>query len=81
MLSGNKALQIEFLKDVTEMGFSALPKTIRLRVEKVDQFTKDSIEKKKKKLEAVEEEFKKNKRRNIKILEKHFHDRTLQPLS
>ncbi|MCA4774899.1 hypothetical protein IHO40_01895 [Wolbachia endosymbiont of Mansonella ozzardi] len=49
--------------------------------EQWDQFIKDSIEKEKKKLEAAEEEFKKNKRRNIEILEKHFHDRTLQPPS
>jgi len=46
--------------------------------EKWDQFVKDSIEKD---LEAAKKESKTNKEKNIKILEKHFHDRTIQPIS
>lgn len=44
-----------------------------------DQFVKNSLEKKD--LEAVKEQSKKNKKENIETLEKHFHDRTLQPMS
>ncbi|CCE77825.1 MULTISPECIES: hypothetical protein [Wolbachia] len=46
--------------------------------EQWDQFVKDSI---KKDLEAVKEQSKKNKKENIETLEKHFHDRTIQPIS
>ncbi|RDD35374.1 hypothetical protein Wcon_00439 [Wolbachia endosymbiont of Cylisticus convexus] len=46
--------------------------------EQWDQFL---AKKKKEDLEAVKEQSKENKKENIEILEKHFHDRTLQPMS
>ncbi|WP_264336253.1 MULTISPECIES: hypothetical protein [unclassified Wolbachia] len=49
--------------------------------EQWDKFVKDSIEKKNEDLEAVKEQSKKNKEENAEVLEKHFHDRTLQPIS
>ncbi|WP_143689807.1 hypothetical protein [Wolbachia endosymbiont of Nilaparvata lugens] len=50
--------------------------------EQWDQFVKDLIKKEKKEdLEVVKEQSKKNKKENIETLEKHFHDRTIQPIS
>lgn len=52
-----------------------------LNSEQWDKFVKDSIEKENEDLEAVKEQSKKNKEKNAEVLEKHFHDRTLQPIS
>ncbi|WP_341815513.1 MULTISPECIES: hypothetical protein [unclassified Wolbachia] len=49
--------------------------------EQWDQFVKDLIKKEKEDLEVVKEQSKKNKKENIETLEKHFHDRTIQPIS
>lgn len=49
--------------------------------EQWDKFVKDSIKKENEDLEAVKEQSKKNKEENAEVLEKHFHDRTLQPIS
>lgn len=49
--------------------------------EQWDQFVKYLIKKEKEDLEVVKEQSKKNKKENIETLEKHFHDRTIQPIS
>ncbi|MCA7010195.1 hypothetical protein [Wolbachia endosymbiont of Tribolium confusum] len=49
--------------------------------EQWDQFVENSIKKEKEDLEVVKEQSKKNKKENIETLEKHFHDRTIQPIS
>ncbi len=46
-----------------------------------NKFVEGSINKEKEELKATKEESKTNKEKSIEILEKHFHDRTLQPLS
>ncbi|WP_265036946.1 hypothetical protein [Wolbachia endosymbiont (group A) of Anomoia purmunda] len=46
-----------------------------------NKFVEGSINKEKKELKTAEEKSKTNKGKSIEILEKHFHDRTLQPLS
>ncbi|WP_250296451.1 hypothetical protein [Wolbachia endosymbiont of Oedothorax gibbosus] len=53
----------------------------RLSEEQWDKFVKDSLNEEKEELKAAEEKSKTNKEKSIEILEKHFHDRTLQPLS
>uniref|UniRef100_A0A3B0JFF6 Uncharacterized protein n=1 Tax=Wolbachia endosymbiont of Aleurodicus dispersus TaxID=1288877 RepID=A0A3B0JFF6_9RICK len=53
----------------------------KFNLEQWDKFVKDSIKKENEDLEAVKEQSKKNKEENAEVLEKHFHDRTLQPIS
>lgn len=49
--------------------------------EQWDQFVEKLTKKEKDALEAAKKESKKNKEENAEVLEKHFHDRTLQPIS